>query len=325
MSAVPESRTATEPIDPHAIRVLVTGFGPFYKFNENPSWLAARPLHNTTLYTDPPFDLAADGETIITDEMEQMAPKPQLIHITAIQIPVSYQAVLAVTPGLYARPPALPKPTDPTIVMPPPPPNGYDFMFHIGVAGRGPLRIEKLSHKFGYRMKDAEGHYAPTVHLPKEGPRDPAEASEVERMEQYLGLVSSPSAHGPSGDHVVTESPEVPPNRGFGKGYETFPEELHTDIDVPKLIVHLKEGGIEQVYSSMDAGHYICDFIFYCSLAEAKRVSSRQEKFKDRGSPTKSTPVLFMHCPPVGQPLATEEVTEAIRRVISYVCSRLSQ
>lgn len=177
--------------------------------------------------------------------MEQMAPKPQLIHITAIQIPVSYQAVLAVTPGLYARPPALPKPTDPTIVMPPPPPNGYDFMFHIGVAGRGPLRIEKLSHKFGYRMKDAEGHYAPTVHLPKEGPRDPAEASEVERMEQYLGLVSSPSAHGPSGDHVVTESPEVPPNRGFGKGYETFPEELHTDIDVPKLIVHLKEGGIE--------------------------------------------------------------------------------
>jgi len=313
-------------VDPNAIRVLLTGFGPFHKFNENPSWLAVKPLHNTVLYTDPPVDaITHDDHVIMTDDMEDMIPHPQPIHITALEIPVSYQAVLAVTPGLHARPPHLPRSNDPTHVMPPPPANGYDFMFHIGVAGRGPLRIEKLSHKNGYRMKDADGQYAPVVHLPKEGPRDAAEASEVERMEQFLGLVSSPSAHGSSGGEGGNENVEIPPNRGFGKGYENFPEEIHTEIDVPKLINYLKETGIEQVYSSMDAGHYICDFIFYCSLAEAKRMSSRQEKFKDRGSPAKSMPVLFMHCPPVDQPLSTEEVTEAIKRVVLWVCSRLNQ
>lgn len=70
----------------------------------------------------------------------------------------------------------------------------------------------------------------------------------------------------------------------------------------------------------MDAGHYICDFTYYCSLAESKRNGKPYEK--DR-----NTQVLFVHCPPVrtlffelgakhsdehvqvGQPLTTEEVT----------------
>jgi hypothetical protein len=64
----------------------------------------------------------------------------------------------------------------------------------------------------------------------------------------------------------------------------------------------------------MDAGHYICDFIYYCSLAEAKRTATR----KGKGSK-----VLFLHCPPVGQPLTSEEVAEAIRRVIVWVCGTI--
>ena len=73
----------------------------------------------------------------------------------------------------------------------------------------------------------------------------------------------------------------------------------------------------------MDAGHYLCDFIFYCSLAESKRGITPQEKFKERSTPPRSTPVLFMHCPPVDQPLSTEQVTDAIQRVILWVCGRL--
>ena len=30
----------------------------------------------------------------------------------------------------------------------------------------------------------------------------------------------------------------------------------------------------------MDAGHFLCDYIFYCSLAESKRVAGKQEKDK---------------------------------------------
>ncbi|PCH43685.1 peptidase C15 pyroglutamyl peptidase I-like protein [Wolfiporia cocos MD-104 SS10] len=270
MTAIPAIPVENCEIDPNAIRVLLTGFGPFYKFNENPSWLAVKPLHNTVLYTDPSVEQAVANAA------------PQQIHITALEIPVSYQAVLQTVPGFHARPPVLP---DLGPDVPPPPPTGYDFMFHIGVAGRGPLRMEKLAHKNGYRMKDADGLYAPVVPL-KEGPRDDT----------------------------------IP------EGYESFPEEIHTDIDVAKLIHHLKESGIEQIYSSMDAGHYICDFVFYCSLAESRRGTTRQDKFVEkRATPSKTTPVLFMHCPPVDQPFTTEEVTDAIKKVVLWVCSRLHE
>ena len=35
------------------------------------------------------------------------------------------------------------------------------------------------------------------------------------------------------------------PRRGFGKGYESFAEEIYTDIDVDGLVQHLKKCGIE--------------------------------------------------------------------------------
>lgn len=74
----------------------------------------------------------------------------------------------------------------------------------------------------------------------------------------------------------------------------------------------------------MDAGHFLCDFIFYCSLAEARRGILPAEKFKERSSPIRATPVLFMHCPPVDQPLSTEQVTDAIQRIVLYVCGRMN-
>ncbi|KAI0368278.1 peptidase C15 pyroglutamyl peptidase I-like protein [Pilatotrama ljubarskyi] len=319
---------ATDGVDPNALRVLITGFGPFGKYKENPSWLAVKPLHNTILYTDPPTDLlmASDQAAMITEEMEEFLRRPQQIHITVLEVPVSYQAVLNTVPGLHGRPPVLPRPNDPSLAVPPPPANGYDFIFHVGVAGRGPLRIERIGHKNGYRMKDADGEYAPIVHLPKDPIRDSADA-ELERMERMLVGASLPGPSGPEGPGPaeVMEIPPVP-NRGFGKGYENFPDELSTEIDVPKLIVHLKESGIDQqVYSSMDAGHYLCDYMFYCSLAEARRNVTPQEKFKERSTPPKSTPVLFMHCPPVDQPLSTEQVTDAIQRIVLWVCGRLHQ
>ena len=60
----------------------------------------------------------------------------------------------------------------------------------------------------------------------------------------------------------------------------------------------------------MDAGHYLCDFTYYCSLAEIARAKEKRH-----------TPqVLFLHCPPAGQPLSTEEVTSAIKKIIIWVC-----
>ena len=72
----------------------------------------------------------------------------------------------------------------------------------------------------------------------------------------------------------------------------------------------------------MDAGHYLCDFLFYGSLAEAKRAAANKEKDKIRNTPPRPTPVLFMHCPPDGQPLKTEAVTDAIKYIVAWVCRR---
>ena len=66
----------------------------------------------------------------------------------------------------------------------------------------------------------------------------------------------------------------------------------------------------------MDAGHYLCDFIYYCSLAKVRRSSKPYEK-------RQNTQVLFLHCPPVDQPLSTAEVTDAIKRIAVWVCSEM--
>ncbi|KAF4567678.1 hypothetical protein EYR40_006681 [Pleurotus pulmonarius] len=271
MPAVPTHST-TE--GPNEFRVLVTGFGPFAHFDENPSWLAVKPLHKTTLATDPTSNPIIVNQQVAVSGSAPRMPRP--IHISALQIPVTYEAVLNTVPGLHSRPPILPEDVDPD--FPAPPEEGYDLMFHIGVAGRGPLRMERIGHKLGYQMKDVSGKLASVI-------------------------ISS-------GENIARQT------RGFGAAYETFPDEITTEVDVTRLVQDLKRSGIEQIYTSMDAGHYLCDFIYYCSLAEAKRTAKPYEK-------RRNTQVLFLHCPPVNQPLTTEEVTEAIKRIIVWICQEI--
>ncbi|KIJ61354.1 hypothetical protein HYDPIDRAFT_42757 [Hydnomerulius pinastri MD-312] len=204
---------------------------------------------------------------------------PRDVHITTLQVPVTYEDVLSIVPSLHARPPVLPPSEDEDCPPLPTPPGGYDLIFHVGVAGRGPLRLERLGHKFGYNMKDAKGCHAPSVRVAHdEATRVAIEISEAERMERArLGYVIEPP----------TESGE-PPKRGFGKGYESFPDEIYTDVDVEKLVNYLKKSDVQKVYSSLDAGHYLCDFIYYCSLAESRRHTPKTDKPKTR--------VLFLHC-----------------------------
>ncbi len=192
------------------------------------------------------------------DDMEAVSQAPLVIHITTLQIPVTYHAVLSTVAGLHFRPPVLPEPEDPAFMIPTPPQNGYDFMFHIGVAGRGPLRIEKIGHKLGYRMKDAEGQYAPVVATPKEIQPEPTETERIELQRMYIGAgiipVTDIGPPGPSGvlngehgdaPHPPVDVTEHQPNRGFGKGYENFADELPTEVDVARLIHSMKESGIE--------------------------------------------------------------------------------
>ena len=251
--------TATSISESRPYFVLVTGFGvsppypvflfissigpppdldrlqPFSRYAVNPSWLAVQPLHNTLIHVEVPADHVSHDDPrnpLTSIPISTQTTTHREIRITALNVPVTYEDVLSIVPGLHARPPVLPKIENAS----PPPPNGYDLVLHVGVAGRGPLRIERTSHKFGFNMKDANGCHAPVVRVAREEPiRVPSEPSPAERLERArLGYDIDGPIDG-----------SEPPKRGFGKGYELFPEEISTDVDVEKLVHHLKQSGVE--------------------------------------------------------------------------------
>ena len=200
---------------------------PFSHYQENPSWTAVKQLQNTILHTDIPSDATVVGD------------RQRPIHISTLQIPVVYEAILDVVPGLHARPPILPDsmPADHL----PPPETSYDFMFHIGVAGRGPLRLERVGHKLGYHMKDATGKLADLVRsTPKDFSRRDNTSFAAENAErERLGMDPIETQTSVGGDSIVRAT------RGFGPAYETFPDDITTDIDVSKLVQELRRSGVE--------------------------------------------------------------------------------
>ncbi|TFL01563.1 hypothetical protein BDV98DRAFT_506782 [Pterulicium gracile] len=273
-----------------SLRVLLTGFGPC-PFSTDQSWQAAKAFHNTTL-TCPiphePIDLASSSPT---------SPLDRPIHITSLHMPVSYQAVLDTVPGIYAQPPRIPHPDpkDNLEFVPPPADRQYDFIFHLGVAGRGPLRVERQAHRSGYQMKDADGKHAALStskdfrrHMPPEGIKAIVDEFPVE----------------PPGTENLG-----PPQRGFGDGYDG-PEEMMTHIDATSLVQDLVKAVMQDASTSMDAGHHLGDYIYYCSLAESRRNTKPYEK--------RVTQVLLLHCPPEGSPLSLEQTCSGIKYTIMW-------
>jgi hypothetical protein len=77
-----------------------------YYCKENPSWLAGNPLHNAVIspesLTGP---VTIEGKAIT---LEDSSGDSRPIHITAIQVPMTYETVADIVPDLHARPPVLP-------------------------------------------------------------------------------------------------------------------------------------------------------------------------------------------------------------------------
>ncbi|CAE6435884.1 unnamed protein product [Rhizoctonia solani] len=231
-----------------SLKVLVTGFGPFRNVETNPSWLAAKPLSNQTLKFSKPSEPA---------HPHGIKPRPVEIeaHISTLEVPVTYSAVLGTVPPVHAS-------------------KQYDFILHVGVGLPGRFAIERLAHKTGYNQPDADGRLC-----------DPIK--------------------GKSKTHDTETTGELV-KRGFGNGFEQFGEEIRTGVDVDGIVNHLKSKGLEHTSPSNDPGRYLCDFIYFCSLACAQK-EERQVK------------VLFMHVPPVGVPYEVEDMTKAIKGIVEYV------
>ena len=225
-----------------------------------------KPLQNTVLHTDIRIDkiiptiTPSIAPTPAAQASLDIHSQPRPIHITTLKVPVTYEGVLSVVPGLHARPPVLP-PSAPEDCARPPESN-YDFVFHIGVAGRGPLRMERISHKLGYHMKDATGKLAPVVKVSSKDfsrrgdPVGPMPAGGVGAGTSGSGGMHVGGGNLPSAaeiiererlgiDHVEGGDTNLRPTRGFGATYETFPDEITTNIDVTRLVHDLKRSGIE--------------------------------------------------------------------------------
>jgi len=202
------------------------------------------------------------------------------LHITAINVPVVYSTVLSAVPMLHRIPPEITLPVPDGGNDCPSPAEGYDFIFHVGVGLSGALAVEQLAHKTGYNRPDVDGKPAPLIE------------DSMKQAIMSLGIDNK---------------------RGFGKGYEQFPDELQTSIEVERLVENLKQQGYRHVRLSTDPGRFLCDFIYYCSLAESRRsrlpASSRHAK------------VLFMHVPPVNQPYTVEEMSSAVEEVVWWIAS----
>lgn len=86
-------------------------------------------------------------------------------------------------------------------------------------------------------MKDSSNQYAPIVEfLPEASTLEPSQAEMLDQMRANLAIVGPVSPIDTTIDHPV---------RGFGKGYESFAEDLHTAIDVEHLVYAMKEQGVE--------------------------------------------------------------------------------
>lgn len=149
-----------------------------------------------------------------------------------------YSDVLDVVPRLHLRPPQLPAfAVDPGL---PPPPKGYDFILHVGLGGRGGLSLEMRGRKSGYPHLDQNGELAPVIST--DAPQVPVPQSEAVRREA-------------EGQGLKPHAPGSPVRRGFAEGYENFPEELWSTLNIGAIAKHVKSSS--EVY-------HVCPMHFRC-------------------------------------------------------------
>ncbi|KAK5814799.1 hypothetical protein F5H01DRAFT_347394 [Linnemannia elongata] len=112
----------------------------------------------------------------------------------------------------------------------------------------------------------------------------------------------------------------TPPNKDeppvVKEEWSADPDLLTTTVDTAALAEYLKteKGWICQ--QSLDAGHYLCEYTFYLSMAERqRRIAAGEEGEGERTC-------LFVHLPSVGNPYTLEELQRFVKDMIVGVVSQ---
>lgn len=183
------------------------------------------------------------------------------------QIHVSFSTVRRLIPALYT---SLSHPEyDPLYAE-------CDYILHIGMAGTADeYRVERLGHRDGYyaRVDKKTGEMKVTKDVDGKTLKDCEEEMKLEEGEYWDGC----------------------------------PEIIQTTLDVDEIVERMHAAGVGgeddkiKVRASDDAGHYLCDFIYYSSLAHFWRKGKGEGERK----------VVFLHVPPESD----EEVLDKGREV----------
>ncbi|KAJ1333909.1 pyroglutamyl-peptidase [Microdochium nivale] len=280
---------------PEEVTVLVTGFGPFKEqYPKNPSWEIASSLPDylpSERVKDPnaagPGRGGGGGGHPVPPRVRIVTPKKA--------IRVNYDVVREMVPTLWdndddastsAEAPATTEAATPRsdeqqqqqsttdkTTTPHPPTNGkdeknkYDFVLHIGMAGPQPVyQIERRGHRDGYRLRDVDGN-----------------------------LLGDEERHRAEGDRWI---------------WHGVPHELLTDLDIEgvyrRWVARSPKRENTVLRISEDPGRYLCDFIYFSSLAHLWK----QGKPRD---------VLFLHVPAVADDATLAYGRELVLQLIRAI------
>ncbi|EAW06560.1 putative pyroglutamyl peptidase type I [Aspergillus clavatus NRRL 1] len=253
------------------ISVLVTGFGPFKSNLVNASYLIASSLPPSFTFTSPDTSAGMpEGSSPVTRRVS--------IHVHPTPIPVAYSTVQATIPSIideFSQAHGGRRP---------------DIVIHMGIAGtRHYYSIESKAHRDSYLMSDVKGRSG--YENGEKGWRelDLPSVLEAGRSANALAMTDvTVQSQDTSLSHAGQPSWNPhPPNDKFLNVWKSF---------APG----------EDVRISEDAGRYLCEFIFYTSLAHAYRQG------QDRN-------VAFLHVPGAYNDQAVQtgrEVTVALIKAL---------
>ncbi|KAK3389084.1 hypothetical protein B0T20DRAFT_397397 [Sordaria brevicollis] len=289
------------------INVLITGFGPFkQEYPLNPSWEIASRLPSVL-----PSLRAKQPST----QKPPFIPRVNL-HVHPEPIHVSYKTVRALVPKLWApnfadsdsdsssSVPTVTTSEAPFSEQDANPENAeeseqegkkpkYDFAIHIGMAGPQPRwAIERLAHRDGYALRDVDGEFLRDKEnqlrddwvwkgCPTELRTDLNLDVVLKKWRGYAPPEFQQSASG--GDDQEGGSSEGG-KKGAKGGKERKYEGSKGNGGAKWYGNDIKGAKGDKLVISEDPGRYLCDFIYYSSLAELyKRKMERK--------------VVFLHVP----------------------------
>lgn len=266
--------------------VLITGFGAFRYTTINPSWESVK--------------LLTKHRSIDSDRSDRRSLK-----IDAAYIPVEYEYIQQALPyyhGNSATKPALPtKCIENTMIAARDDFSSsktYDLYLHVGQGRSGGVQLETCGHQLGYRLLDASGKLAPIV-------------AEQQTATDKDALIPEQSMSDTEREAGLNRGYRLPAGAKLDLDDE---DRLVSKLDTAKhaalLSTQFPSIAIKQ---SLNAGRYLCEFIYFGSMAEA--VLARQASHEAERS-SKFPAVLFVHVPPADDPVSIADMADVLHNLI---------